>query len=121
STGEVTASGTTDAGCGPCGEPNQQCVDGICVTSCQGQAPDPCGPDQVCDVISGACHDKDAPCTLDGANVECGAGTCGPGTVCDGQGACLPIAPCGAVECTKDGHCWGTLCACERGVGCSDP
>ncbi len=125
STADVTASstgsGTTDPGCGPCDEPNQQCVDNICVTSCQGQDPDPCGPDQVCDVISGECHDKDAPCTLDGANVPCGAGTCGPGSVCDGQGACLPIAPCGDVLCTNDGHCWGTSCVCERAAACSDP
>lgn len=124
STGEVTASSTGDTGepgCGACDEPNQTCVDKVCVTSCQGQDPDPCGPDEVCDVISGECHAKDAPCTLDGANVACGAAICGPGSVCDGQGTCLPIAPCADVACTKDGHCWGSLCACERAVNCSDP
>jgi hypothetical protein len=124
SSGDDTASssaGTTDPGCGACDEPNQQCVDNVCITLCQGQDPDPCGPDEVCDVISGECHAKDAPCTLDGPSVECGANACGPGTVCDGQGECLPIAPCADVACTKDGQCWGAACVCDRVANCTDP
>jgi hypothetical protein len=60
-------------------------------------------------------------CTLDGAAVACGAGTCGPGTVCDGIGECLPIAPCADVVCTKEGDCWGAACTCERVANCTDP
>lgn len=115
-----SGSGTSQGGCGACAEPNQTCVDGECVTSCQGQEPDPCGPAQVCDIISGTCKDADAPCTLAGAADACGDKTCGPGSVCDGVGACLAVAPCAAVACTGAGACWGTLCTCERGATCQD-
>jgi hypothetical protein len=119
-TGSDTGS-TTAAGCGPCDQPNQQCIDNECITGCQGVEPDPCGPAQVCDVISGECKDPDAACTLDGANVACGAGTCGPGSVCDGVDTCLPIAPCASVACTDAGECWGTDCVCDRAKDCTDP
>jgi hypothetical protein len=116
-----TADSTGPGGCDACIAPNQQCVDGECVTLCQGQDPDPCGPDQVCDVISGACKDPDAACVLAGPAVDCGAARCGPGSVCDGQGACVPIAPCADVACTAAQDCWGRLCACERPSECDDP
>lgn len=113
---------TTDGGCGQCDEPNQTCIDNECVTSCQGQVPDPCGPDQVCDVNSGECVDPDSSCTVAGDYVECGDATCGPGTVCDGVGECLPVAPCFLPACTSEGLCWGTLCSCERADPCEvDP
>ena len=111
---------TTSAGCGACNEPNQQCVDDVCVTGCQGQDPDPCGPTQVCDVIGGGCVDPDAACVT-GVQETCGDNLCGPGTVCDGQGGCLAVAPCALEVCTSDGRCWGGACQCERGVTCSDP
>ena len=49
------ADGTSSDG-GPdpclfCSAPNQQCIDDVCVTTCQGQQPDPCEPAQVCDVV----------------------------------------------------------------------
>ncbi|MCB9703088.1 MAG: hypothetical protein H6711_14435 [Myxococcales bacterium] len=120
-TGTSASTGTTSgAGCGVCDEPNQSCVDDVCVTSCQGQDPDPCGPDQVCDVISGECVDPGSLCTVSGATEACGAGTCGPGTVCDGQGTCVAVAPCVGVECTGEGDCWGTFCACERAIECQE-
>ncbi|MCA9662386.1 MAG: hypothetical protein KC486_28860, partial [Myxococcales bacterium] len=90
------------------------------MTSCQGQDPDPCGPDQICDVISGECVDPDAACTLAGASEACDDQLCGPGSVCDGLGACIPVAPCSAVDCTDEGACWGTFCACERAVECDE-
>ncbi len=124
STGPVlTGSGTTSGvNCNDCSDPNQQCIDDVCVTSCQGQDPDPCGPDQVCDVVSGECHTPDAACTLGGPSLPCDTQQCGPGSACDGAGACIPVAPCADVACTGDGACWGTLCgACERAPGCSDP
>ncbi|MCA9695013.1 MAG: hypothetical protein KC636_35870, partial [Myxococcales bacterium] len=111
---------STSPGCGLCDEPNQQCVDDVCVTSCQGQDPDPCGPAQVCDVISGECVDANAPCSLAGPAESCGDASCGPGTVCDGVDACIPIAPCNFMECTGDGACWGTACSCERKVTCEE-
>lgn len=120
--GASTSSATTGAvGCGACDQPNQQCIADQCVTSCQGQDPDPCGPGMVCDVISGQCKDTAADCTLAGPIVTCGASHCGPGSACDGQGGCVPIAPCDAVVCTADQQCWGSLCACERKVDCTDP
>ncbi|MBL9102064.1 MAG: hypothetical protein JNL82_13955 [Myxococcales bacterium] len=112
---------TTGPSCGPCDQPNQQCIDDVCVTKCQGQDPDPCGPDQVCDVISGDCKGADEACVLDGPTVPCGNKTCGPGSVCDDQTECLPIAPCAGVVCTDEGDCWGDLCVCERAASCSDP
>ncbi len=112
---------TSPVGCGACSEPNQTCVDDVCVTSCLGQDPDPCGPAQVCDVLSGTCREPDAACSLAGATEACGAAHCGPGTVCDGVDACLPIAPCSGVACTSEGDCWGTACTCERGETCDDP
>ena len=118
---DTTASSSGGPGCGPCDEPNQQCVAGECVTSCQGQDPDPCGPAQVCDVISGTCKDPGETCSLTGPETACGAGTCGPGTVCDGVDTCLAIAPCASVVCTSEGHCWGDDCACERAKACADP
>lgn len=117
----TTDTGTTGPGCGACDQPNQQCIDDECITGCQGVEPDPCGPAQVCDVISGECKDPDAACTLDGPNVACGANTCGPGSVCDGVDTCLPIAPCASVACTDAGECWGSDCACDRVKDCTDP
>ena len=112
---------STGPSCGPCDEPNQECIDNVCVTSCQGQDPDPCGPAQVCDVISGECKDPADSCVLDGPSVACGAGSCGPGTVCDGVDTCLPISPCAGVICTSEGDCWGDQCVCERAKDCMDP
>ena len=119
--GPGTDATSTGPGCGACDQPNQRCIDDECVTGCQGLEPDPCGPAQVCDVISGECKDPAAACTLAGASVACGLGTCGPGSVCDGVDTCLPIAPCRGVECNQAGDCWGSKCACERVKDCSDP
>ncbi|MCA9661263.1 MAG: hypothetical protein KC486_23190 [Myxococcales bacterium] len=91
------------------------------MTSCQGQDPDPCGPDQVCDVISGECKDPEAQCTLAGATQACDGKVCGPGSVCDGLGECVPIAPCASVDCTDEGQCWGSLCSCTREIECEEP
>jgi len=91
------------------------------VTSCQGQEPAPCPQDQVCDVISGECVPPDAMCKLAGPEVACGGKSCGPGSVCDGVGECLAIAPCADVACTGEGHCWGTFCSCQRVIECQDP
>ncbi len=104
--------------CTFCNDPNQMCVDDVCVTTCQGVTPDPCGPDQVCDSISGECRDAAAACTLTGDFVACGAQQCGPGTVCDDMGTCIPYSPCADVACLDDGNCWGTFCSCERAIDC---
>ncbi len=117
----TTTDSTTGPECGLCDEPNQKCVAGECITGCQGQDPDPCGPSQVCDVISGECKDPGDTCVLGGPTAPCGPGTCGPGSVCDGVDTCLAIAPCASVECTSDGTCWGSDCACERAKACEDP
>ncbi|MEZ4447901.1 MAG: hypothetical protein R3B09_00390 [Nannocystaceae bacterium] len=117
---EGTSVGTTAGACDECVEPNQACVDDQCVTLCQGQDPDPCGPDQVCDVKSGECKDPGSLCTIAGATEVCGDRTCGPGTVCDGVGECLPVAPCAAVICTSEGDCWGEDCSCDRVKECDE-
>ncbi|MCX4239591.1 hypothetical protein [Paraliomyxa miuraensis] len=104
-----------------CDAPNQQCIDDQCVTTCQGQVPDPCGPTEVCDVMSGECRDPEAACTLTGGYEACDGQQCGPGTVCDGQGECIPVAPCGDVVCLPGGECWGTYCSCERTIDCAPP
>jgi hypothetical protein len=121
STGAVSSGSSTGApGCGACDQPNQKCVDDVCVTTCQGQDPDPCPMGQQCDVISGECAAVDAACTLAGGYTACGSMSCGPGTVCDGGNECLPIAPCSAVACA-DGSCWGALCSCTRKIECQEP
>ncbi len=123
STGQTTTSGGSACGePGYCDQPNQICDerDDSCVTLCQGQDPDPCGPAQVCDVISGECKDAEAACALAGDYDECGDNHCGPGTTCDGMGACIPIAPCFAATCADDGMCWGTGCSCARAHECGD-
>jgi hypothetical protein len=120
-TGSSSGSSTTGPSCGVCDQPNQQCIDDVCVTSCQGQDPDPCGPAQVCDVISGECKDPADACVLAGPSAACDLTSCGPGTVCDGEGACVAIAPCADVACASDGACWGVDCACDRGLTCTDP
>ncbi|HFE45053.1 MAG TPA: hypothetical protein ENJ18_06090, partial [Nannocystis exedens] len=117
----TTTGMTTGGGCGICNQPNQKCIDDVCVTSCQGQDPDPCGPDQICDVISGECKDPDATCSLGGGSEACGDKFCGPGSVCDGLGECVAIAPCAGVDCTDEGSCWGSFCSCTREIGCDDP
>lgn len=114
----------TDDGTDPClfcNAPNQQCIDDQCVTTCQGQQPDPCGPAQVCDVVSGECRGPAEPCTLAGDYEPCDGAQCGPGSVCDGLGECVPVAPCGDVVCLDDGSCWGRACACERAMDCMPP
>jgi hypothetical protein len=112
-----TETGATD--CTFCNGPNEACIDDVCVTTCEGQQPDPCGPAQVCDVISGECHAPADPCTLSGSYIACGPSSCGPGSVCNGQGECIPLAPCGAVDCLDDGTCWGAACTCERQSTCT--
>lgn len=86
-------------------------------SGCQGE-PELCMADTVCDVISGECVPADAPCTLAGPSVDCGAVQCGPGSVCDDQGTCIPIAPCGQVAC-EGSQCWGDACVCDREVACN--
>ena len=122
-TGTTTTGTTTTGGelCVGCDQPNQQCILGECVTSCQGEGPDACPPGQVCDVIGGTCKDPADACLLAGPDVACGASKCGPGSACDDQGVCLPIAPCADVACKDDGTCWGTLCICERPKSCTEP
>ena len=118
-----SSSGGSDSGgsgdCTFCDGPNEACIDDVCVTTCQGQSPDPCPPGEVCDVISGECHAPSQPCTLAGPYVACGDVACGPGSVCDDQGSCIPIPPCGNVACLDDGQCWGTACGCERTTECA--
>jgi hypothetical protein len=72
-------------------------------------------------VISGECKDPGASCSLAGGNEACEGKNCGPGSVCDGLGECVPIAPCASVQCTDGGECWGSLCSCTREVDCEDP
>lgn len=116
STGPDASTGAI--GCGLCDAPNEACIDNECVQSCQGQVPDPCAGGSVCNIISGECEEASGACLLSGPSVECGEAQCGPGTVCDGQGECLAIAPCAEVVCLDDGACWGTQCSCERNFSC---
>ncbi|MEM7160763.1 MAG: hypothetical protein AAF799_48465, partial [Myxococcota bacterium] len=118
-----TSSDSSDGGnsCTFCDAPNQACIDDQCVTTCQGQQPDPCGPDQVCDVQTGECREPGAACTVAGEYEPCGAAMCGPGSVCDEQGECIPVAPCADVVCLDDGTCWGDFCSCERQITCAPP
>ena len=123
-TPDGTGSSSSDGGgdsCLFCDAPNQACIDDQCVTTCQGQTPDPCGPDQVCDVQTGECRDPGAACTITGEYEACGEASCGPGSVCDEQGECIPVAPCADVVCLDDGTCWGNFCSCERQVSCAPP
>jgi hypothetical protein len=125
STGDAptTTAGSSTAGleCTDCDDANQTCQDGQCITTCQGQDPSPCGADEVCDVISGECKSPGDPCLLAGPATPCGDRSCGPGSVCDDQGGCVPVAPCLDFVCTDAGACWGVACACERPIACDDP
>lgn len=121
-TGNADTSGSGGSNdCTFCDGPNEACIDDVCVTTCQGQVPDPCPPGEVCDVISGECHAPSDPCTLAGPSIACGDASCGPGSVCDDQGGCIPLPPCGNVACLDDGQCWGIGCACERTTECAMP
>jgi hypothetical protein len=110
---------TDPTGCGRCDTPLEQCVDGECVAGCQGQGDAGCG-DQRCDVVTGQCVPDGTACAVTGPAVDCGGVTCAGGSVCDGQGQCLPVAPCIDVVCSTSA-CWGAACECERAAGCSDP
>lgn len=115
-----TSSGGGD--CTFCSGPNERCVDGECETTCQGQLPDPCvASGRACDHISGECADPAGACVLEGEYTPCGGQLCGPGSVCDDQGECLPFPPCAGVACTDDNSCWGTFCSCERNIDCEPP
>ncbi len=125
SAGPTTSGADTSSGgdgCTFCDGPNQRCVEGVCETTCQGQLPDPCAASgQVCDHVTGECADADAACLLSGEYTPCGGQLCGPGSVCDDQGECLPYPPCAGVACSDDGACWGTFCSCERSIDCETP
>ena len=120
-TSATAASSSGGLLCDSCDEPNQVCQDGVCITGCQGQDPSPCGADELCDIITGECKPKDDDCLLAGPSTACDAKQCGPGSVCDDQGGCVPVAPCVDVACTDGGDCWGVACACERPIACADP
>lgn len=120
--GDTTSTVTDTGDCTFCDGPNQRCVGDVCETTCQGQMPDPCAAaGQVCDHISGDCVDADAQCLLRGGYTSCGEQQCGPGSVCDDQGGCLPYPPCAGVACSDEGACWGTFCSCERAIDCEPP
>ncbi len=121
SSGTAAGSSTGAGLCTDCNEPNQACEGGVCITLCQGQDPSPCAADQVCDVISGECKPQGEGCLLAGPQVACGERSCGPGSVCDDQGTCVPVAPCLDIACTGEGACWGVLCGCERPTACTGP
>jgi len=120
-TSATAASSSGGLLCDSCDEPNQVCQDGVCITGCQGQDPSPCGVDEACDIITGECKPSDDGCLLAGPAIACDAKSCGPGSVCDDQGTCIPVAPCLDVACTGAGACWGTQCGCERPIACADP
>ncbi len=103
STGSET--GTEDSESGETGDPG-----------CQGD-PLICEQGTVCDVITGDCVPADTECVLAGPSVECGDLSCGPGTVCNDEGGCIAVAPCGAVSCEGD-LCWGAQCICDRPINC---
>ncbi len=125
STSPTSAADTSSGGgegCTFCSGPNERCVDDECVTTCQGQLPDPCVADgQVCDHITGECVDPGGACVLWGEYTPCGGQLCGPGSACDDQGECLPFPPCAGVACSDDNACWGTFCSCERNIDCEPP
>ncbi len=99
-TSATAASSSGGLLCDSCDEPNQVCQDGVCITGCQGQDPSPCGVDEACDIITGECKPSDDGCLLAGPAIACDAKSCGPGSVCDDQGTCIPVAPCLDVACT---------------------
>ena len=86
-------------------------------SGCQGD-PESCEPGTLCDVITGDCVLPDTPCALTGPSVDCEGQLCGPGSVCDDQGTCIPIAPCGQVTC-EGSQCWGDSCVCDRPITCT--
>lgn len=108
-----------DAGCtlASCGAPGHVCVGGACVEDCRLPGATACDTGKVCDVGSehlGKCVVPGNGCVVSSPMQACGAaGTCGPGTLCDGQGGCYPAPPCANVQC-EAGQCWGTGCSCQR-------
>lgn len=69
-------------------------------------------------MITGECRDPGTACTLSGSYTSCGSQSCGPGSVCDDAGVCIPFSPCASVVCTDEGLCWGDQCSCERAIEC---
>lgn len=106
-----------------CTKPGEACVDGSCVADCRHASATPCANGAVCDTSDahpGACVAPGTACLTTSAPEKCGALVCGPGSACDGKGACYPLVPCGQVACDAT-SCWGTSCACSRAPAACAP
>lgn len=100
-----------------CNGPGQLCVNDICVSDCRKNGAVPCPSPTVCnysDENPGQCVDPGVQdCVLTGPYEACGNNNCGPGSSCDGAGACIAALPCGSLACDGN-NCWGESCACTR-------
>ncbi len=104
-----------------CSGPGMACVKGACVEDCRHASADACDGGAACDFTDGKCKAPTSACFLPAAFDPCpdAAGStarqCGPGTMCDGKGACtIPGNGCTGLECDDAGRCWATGCPCER-------
>lgn len=107
-----------EGGCTPasCASPGHACIGGACVEDCRATGANACGAGTVCHVGDdnpGKCVAPGSGCVVTSLPATCGALTCGPGTRCDGAGACYPALPCKSMKCEGQ-SCHGTECACTR-------
>jgi hypothetical protein len=107
-----------DAGCtaATCTGPGKSCVSGACVDDCRPSPSGSCSAGTACDFTDGKCKDGASACFLAGVFDDCGSKHCGPGSLCDGKGACIAAAGMGCrdVSCDASGRCWGLECPCDR-------
>ncbi|MGZ3451891.1 MAG: hypothetical protein ACXWUG_25290 [Polyangiales bacterium] len=107
-----------DAGCtaATCAGPGKSCVSGACVDDCRPSTAGTCSAGTTCDFTDGKCKDSSSACFLAGVFQDCGSKQCGPGSMCDGKGACVSVSGmgCSDVSCDASGRCWGVGCPCDR-------
>lgn len=104
-----------------CATPGAVCIDAKCVTDCRQAGAAPCADGTVCSVgqsNEGQCVVPTAACATSSKPEACDGVTCGPGTACNGKGACYPRVPCGSMRC-EGKVCWGELCGCDRAIDCA--
>lgn len=118
---DVSTAEVSGCSAATCSAPGSSCRGDACVQDCRYPEAAPCASGNSCDFTDGKCKDAVTECFLPGKFEPCPAPSipdkaCGPGLLCDGNGACVAAL---GMACTGEGsdstgRIWATGCPCDR-------